>query len=61
MSDRDPGVRAAAATSLGSLASGPNPRRPTPQQLAALLDESNTVRGQAARLINGIPGPPCKG
>jgi HEAT repeat protein len=52
LSDRDPDVRAAAATGLGTR---PIPARAAPQQLAALLDGSNAVRRQAARMIYGAP------
>jgi HEAT repeat protein len=54
LSDRDPGVRAAAATGLGTIAKRPvDPLAPelTPEQLAALKHESNAVRRQSAKLI----------
>jgi HEAT repeat protein len=55
LSDRDSGVRAAAATGLGTMAKSPIPGPPTPKQLAALKDESNAVRRQAAKLLYGSP------
>ncbi len=53
-SDREPRVRAAAATGLGELARDSNPPRPTPEQLVALKSPSNSVRREAAKIIYGI-------
>jgi HEAT repeat protein len=59
LSDRDPGVRAAAATGLGTMAKRPIPNvglpPPAPDQLAALKDDSNAVRRQAANVLYGLP------
>jgi HEAT repeat protein len=56
LSDRDPGVRAAAATGLERMARRPpSPGPPTPEQLAALKDKSNAVRRRTAKLIYGSP------
>jgi HEAT repeat protein len=55
LSDRDPRVRAAAAIGLGTMARGPSPGPPAPEQVAALRNESNAVRRQAARMIYGSP------
>ncbi len=56
LSDQDPGVRAAAATGLGTMPWGPSrEEQPPPKQLAALLDASNAVRRQAAKMIYGSP------
>jgi HEAT repeat protein len=57
LSDRDPGVRAAAATGLGTMAKRPSADplapEPAPEQLAALKHESNAVRRQAAMVLYG--------
>lgn len=55
LSDRDIGVRAAAADSLGMLAARPPSVAPTPEQLAALRDGSNAVRRRTARMLHGCP------
>ena len=53
LSDRDPGVRSAAATGLGMTARRPRPATLAPAQVAALRDESSTVRRRAAQAIYG--------
>jgi HEAT repeat protein len=53
LSDRDPGVRSAAATGLGMTARSPRPGPLTPEQIAALKNDSNTVRRRAAQTIYG--------
>jgi HEAT repeat protein len=53
LSDRDSGVRSAAATGLGMTARRPRPATLAPAQVAALRDESSTVRRRAAQAIYG--------
>jgi hypothetical protein len=53
LSDRDPGVRSATATGLGMMARRPRPGTLAPTQVAALKDESSTVRRRAAQAIYG--------
>jgi HEAT repeat protein len=55
LSDRDPRVRIAAATALGTMAQNPNPAPPTDEQVAALRDQSIAVRRRAARQVKGFP------
>ncbi len=59
LSDRDPGVRAAAAIGLGTMAKRPPSLVPPPPgQLAALKDKSNAVRRRTAKLMYGAPDVP---
>ena len=55
LSDRDSGVRAAAASALGTLARRSKSGQPTAEQRAALKDRSNDVRRQAAQVLFGDP------
>jgi HEAT repeat protein len=58
LSDADPGVRSAAAAGLGSMATALRPRLPSPDQLAAIWNESNAVRRQMAKVLYAPPDVP---